>query len=300
MMRKSDCCFFVSNKVDRRRVLSLAAGAFVMTGSGLAWADSADEFAAKLQEIVSSPELEAGLRLKDDLEFFEKVPTEERAPIRTPKSSTKISAKASDLIVACEVSGKAAYQNAYYRPTWPKGSSGVTIGIGYDVGYVTPGELASDWVGILNSSDMALLSEACGLTGSRAAAILAKMRSVSVGWDDALKEYFDETQPRYVGLTEASLPNTALLSPDSLGALVSLVYNRGASFGVSEANDPSGRFREMRNVKSHMAAKTFDQIPGELLAMRRLWLGVQDMRGVVLRREAEAALFTQGLAKKSG
>jgi hypothetical protein len=96
------------------------------------------------------------------------------------------------------------------------------------------------------------------------------------------------------------LSNTGELSADSLGALVSLIYNRGASFSISEANDPTGRFREMRNIKGHMANKAFDQIPGELLAMRRLWLGVPDMRGVVLRREAEAALFKQGLAGKPG
>jgi GH24 family phage-related lysozyme (muramidase) len=83
-----------------------------------------------------------------------------------------------------------------------------------------------------------------------------------------------------------------------LGALVSLVYNRGASFGIPEAKDPSGRFREMRNIKAHMANKAFDQIPDELLSMRRLWIGVKDMRGVVLRREAEAALFKQGLPAK--
>ena len=45
-----------------------------------------------------------------------------------------ISQAAIDLIVREEVSGKEVYERNYRRPEWPGGSSGVTIGIGYDVG----------------------------------------------------------------------------------------------------------------------------------------------------------------------
>lgn len=278
------------------------AGLLVIGGLGSlfehskASASSDDDFTEKLRAILERPDLIPGLRKKDEADFTQLGPVEERPPLRTAKSSTKISSRASNLIIACEVSGKSAYQKAYYRPTWPKGASGVTIGIGYDVGYVTPAELTSDWRGILTPGEIALLSASCGLTGERAQAILNKMQSVSVGWDDALKEYFEETQPRYVGLTEGALPNTGDLSPDSLGALVSLVYNRGAAFGISEGQDSTGRFREMRAIRDHMRQKAFDLIPNELLNMRRIWAGKKDMRGVVLRREAEAALFKQGLA----
>ncbi|MBO0754689.1 MAG: hypothetical protein J2P54_02420, partial [Bradyrhizobiaceae bacterium] len=183
-------------------------------------------------------------------------------------------------------------------PTWPKGASGVTIGIGYDVGYVTPSELAGDWQGILSEAELSQLSKACGITKEAAAALASRLQSVSVSWDDAIKEYYNETQPRYVGLTEASLPNTKQLSPESLGALVSLVYNRGASFSIPESKDRTGRFREMRNIKDHMENKAFERIPGEFRSMKRLWEGQSDMRGLLLRRDAEAALFAFGLTQK--
>jgi GH24 family phage-related lysozyme (muramidase) len=292
-----------SRNLDRRRLLqtSLAAAAYSLVfRSGAAWAEQLmDKFEEKLAEIRIDSALASGLRLKDDLAFTQEAGVE-RAPIRSPKSSTKIASKASELIIGCEVSSKTVYESAYYQPTWPRGASGVTIGMGYDVGYVSPADLAADWNGILNATEMSLLSHACGVTGDAAAALLSGMQSVSISWDDATKEYFGETQPRYVGLAEASLQNTDELTPESLGALVSLVYNRGASFSIPESKDPTNRFREMRNIKSHMANKAYDQIPAELVSMRRIWLGVKDMRGVVLRREAEAALFAYGLTLKRG
>ena len=84
-----------------------------------------------------------------------------------------------------------------------------------------------------------------------------------------------------------ALPNTDKLSEDSFGALVSLAYNRGASF--SKDGD---RYKEMREIKENMANETFDQIPDCFREMKRLW---PNMRGLVDRREAEAKLFEAGL-----
>ena len=58
--------------------------------------------------------------------------------------------------------------------------------------------------------------------------------------------------PRSVALVKRPLPNTAQLSQDSLGALVSLTYNRGASFG--KAGD---RYVEMRSIRQRMQAREF-------------------------------------------
>jgi hypothetical protein len=48
-----------------------------------------------------------------------------------------VSQKAIDLIVFYEVNDEPTYTRRYTAPTWPGGASGVTIGIGYDIGYVT-------------------------------------------------------------------------------------------------------------------------------------------------------------------
>jgi hypothetical protein len=219
----------------------------------------------------------------------------ERAPITSPPSSTRIDTRASDLIVACEVSGRKLYEDRYRLPTWPKGKSGITIGIGYDIGYASVNLFKSDWNGFLNAEQIKMLAQGCGIYGNPAAQLLPKLPKIAIDWSTAVLQFYRQTQPRYVGETEAALPNCAQLNPTCLGALVSLTYNRGSSFEVPNARDPSGRFAEMRNIHAHMTAGQFAQIPKEIRAMKRLWQDTPDMRGLLIRRELEATLFEVGL-----
>ena len=53
------------------------------------------------------------------------------------KTTNMISKKAIELIIKHEVGGRAVYEKRYQKPIWAGGDSGVTIGLGYDVGYVT-------------------------------------------------------------------------------------------------------------------------------------------------------------------
>jgi hypothetical protein len=220
---------------------------------------------------------------------------QERAPIEGPLSATRIDARATSLIVTCEVGSEAQYTRLYQTPTWPKGESGITIGIGYDVGYVTVGDLRRDWVPFLTEVQLTALSEACGRHGTAARDVLAGMPSIVLGWASADAQFKRITQPRYIGQTERALPNSSMLSAASLGALVSLVYNRGASFSVPSARDRYGRFQEMRNIKAHMRAGEFARIPGEIRAMKRLWMDDPDLLGLLIRRDLEADLFQIGL-----
>jgi GH24 family phage-related lysozyme (muramidase) len=282
------CGLDVSQRRFRRRefIATIAgAAAWARRGRVQAQARSFDDLLKALQtdaELVdamrtkSSDATEVGL---------------ERAPLRAPKSNTPISQRASELIVACEVSGKALYEARYRSPTWPRGQSGITIGIGYDIGYVTPQQLGGDWTAYVAAQAIELLAEACGVTGLRANAVLAQLQGhVDIGWSTALRQFEQELRPRYVGETEKALPNSERLNADCLGALVSLVYNRGASFGIE-----GDRYKEMRAIKAHMAQRAFDRIPAEIRAMEHLWRDDPSMRGVVLRREAEAALFEIGM-----
>src|SRR4051794_40228903 len=52
-------------------------------------------------------------------------------PLR-PFTNLVVSLKSLKFIVIEEVSSEASYSSKYKFPTWPKGQSGVTIGIGYD------------------------------------------------------------------------------------------------------------------------------------------------------------------------
>jgi hypothetical protein len=96
--------------------------------------------------------------------------------------------------------------------------------------------------------------------------------------------------PRWATTVRKALPNCDKLSPDCFGALVSLAYNRGASFSLA-----GERYAEMRAIKAHMAAGEFSKIPGEFRSMKRLWM-TPSVRGVAARRDHEALLFQKGLA----
>lgn len=201
-----------------------------------------------------------------------------------------ISQAAFDLIVAEEVGGGEDYYTAHYqRPERPGGASGITIGIGFDCGFSTATQIGTVWAA-LPPPMVTTLQSVAGLTGSSAQARLASVRSVIVPWSVAIDVFSNVDLPKWVNIVKMHLPNTDKLSPDCLGVLVSLTYNRGPSFDAA-----GDRYAEMRAIKAHMASCQFDRIPGDLRSMKRLWT-TQSVRGVARRRDHEAALFQKGLA----
>jgi peptidoglycan hydrolase-like protein with peptidoglycan-binding domain len=202
-----------------------------------------------------------------------------------------ISRASFDLIVDEEVSGREAYERKYIRPEKPGGASGVTVGIGYDCGYYTAAQIRSDWAGHLPPEMIEALASCAGIKGDAAFAACDQVKHlVSVPWDAAIDVFSKVSIPKYLTSTRKGLPNFDDLLPDCRGALLSLVYNRGASFST-----PGDRYSEMRAIRAAMVAKTFASIPAQLRSMKRLWT-TKSVRGVALRREHEARLFEQGLA----
>jgi hypothetical protein len=203
--------------------------------------------------------------------------------------AVRSSQAAIDLIVAEEVSSKAAYQAKYTHPEWPGGASGVTIGIGYDCGYSTASTIQGDWGDKLPAAMVAALQHVAGIHGSPASSHAHELRGVvTVPWEAAMAVFIGRDMPKWEGIVARALPNTELLNPDSFGALISLAYNRGPSF-----NNVGDRYREMRAIRDLMGARDFDKIPGEFRAMKRLWPNVS---GLQRRRDHEADLFQKGLA----
>lgn len=210
------------------------------------------------------------------------------APVDPNNPKNQISQKAIDLIVFFEVSSPAFYEKKYRKPTWPGGQSGVTIGIGYDVGYAD-GHLVNDWTGKIPRPMIDALQQVVGVKGSRASTLARQLGgSVDVPIEAAMSVFKDTDIPRWVKKVQDALPNCNLLDKDCLGALVSLAYNRGASFSLAGA-----RYAEMRDIKMHMANREFRLIPDDIRHMKRLWPTVP---GLQTRREKEAQLFEQGLS----
>ena len=203
-----------------------------------------------------------------------------------------ISRASEDLIIAQEVGGKAQYVKTYHRPEWPGGASGVTIGIGYDLGMASQAQLRSDWGGHVSAQMLAVMAACAGFSGEAARKLLPQVRNkIDIPWDVAIKVFEEVSIPQWYNKVKRALPNFELLPPDCKGVLVSLSYNRGLSY--SSAGD---RYREMRNIKQWMTSKQFDKIPAELDSMARLWVGTS-VRGVATRRHIEARLFRNGLAQ---
>jgi len=212
--------------------------------------------------------------------------------------SDLISQAATDLIVREEVSSREVYERSYRRPEWPGGSSGVTIGIGYDVGagVKDKAQLWADWRGHIPDHMIAALEPTIDVMGERARTLTARLHDkVDVPWDAAMAVFEGVDVPRWYGICAKALPNFEELSPDCKGALVSLAYNRGASFSKQwEPGDTQDRHREMRAIRQHMAERRFDRIPDEFQSMKRLWKG-KGLDGLLARRDREAALFEAGL-----
>ena len=188
-------------------------------------------------------------------------------------------------IIGEEVTDQQVYDQSDLHPTWPDGDSGVTIGIGYDLGYATRDQVANDWR-YLDPATVARLQSVVGITGTPAATHALALRDITVPFDTAETVFTNVDMPRTEALVMAKFPNAGLLSGDSFGALTSLVFNRGA-----DCSDTDSR-REMHQILGAMTAKDFQAIPDMIRAMRRLW---PTLPGLQTRRAAEAAMFADGL-----
>ena len=198
------------------------------------------------------------------------------------------SSDAISLIVASEVTSEAVYTKLYQGPTWPGGESGVTVAIGYDLGYSTSDQIDEDWAPHLPLEMVEALQDCAGITGSAASSHAHELvGKVIVPWDVAMAVFEGRDMPKWEGIVQKALPNTDKLSGDSFGALTSLTYNRGPTFST-----PGSRYMEMRAIHQHMAASTFNLIPDDLRAMVRLWPNALGLR---IRRDKEADLFAKGL-----
>jgi hypothetical protein len=221
-------------------------------------------------------------------------------------ASARVSEKAFNLIVDYETGGRAFYEHVIKsRPIWPKAASGVTIGFGYDLGYVSLDEYRRDWAKVIATLTLEQRSamESCiGFHGGKDSPetmqrLVAEVKDIVFNWDEANLVFKAKTLPKFALLTEQSLPNCGILNGDCFGVLVSLTFNRGASYSTPQkVTDTKDRYREMRAIKADMAARSFDDIPKQIKNMIRIWVGTAVEAGLRRRRLDEAELFAAGLA----
>jgi hypothetical protein len=199
-----------------------------------------------------------------------------------------ISRAAFDLIVGEEVSSEAVYRRRYTRPEWPGEQSGVTGGIGYDFGQQSRAQIIADWSGKIPDAMVKALAKTAGVTGRPAAALALQLRDiVDIPWEAALEVFSNHDVPRYMAMLCQACPGVEQLAPDCQGVLLSITFNRGASF-----NKPGVRYAEMRQIKACIKSGDLARIPSLIRSMKRLW---PETSGLRRRREHEAVLFEKGL-----
>jgi GH24 family phage-related lysozyme (muramidase) len=175
---------------------------------------------------------------------------------------------------------------------WPGHKSGITLGYGYDLGYVTVDEFEADWEGCFAPVELERLKQAVGRIGSAAAALAPTLADIRCNSADATHVLLARSIPAGAERARRTFPGFDALPLDAQGALVSLVLNRGSSMTDGPGTDDR---REMRAIRDLVPQANLAGIATELRSMQRLWIG-KKLDGLLARREAEAALVESCIA----
>jgi GH24 family phage-related lysozyme (muramidase) len=175
---------------------------------------------------------------------------------------------------------------------WPGGGSGITLGYGYDLGFVRDDEFRAAWAGCFTADEERRLAGVVRLKGQAARAAAAGLAGIRCRKADARRVLVDVSLPDYLAQTRRAFPGFDVLPLDVQGALVSLVYNRGASMTDKPGTDNR---REMRAIRDLVGRGLVIGIADQLRSMKRLWVGM-GLDGLLRRRDAEADLVDAAMA----
>jgi GH24 family phage-related lysozyme (muramidase) len=212
----------------------------------------------------------------------------------TAPDSLTLSVRGINALVGFETGGE-----YYYKPypIWPGGDSGVTIGIGYDLGYVQTSQFAEDWGAVLGAARLRKLVPFVGYkrgTAKRATREFVNSNpGYRISWSEATGVFEARTLPRFARITANAFPGVEMLPPDAVAALVSLVYNRGPSM-----NGP--RRVEMRDIRDTLLTLRFGaevpdvlgKVSRSISGMKRWWEGM-GLSGLLKRRDAESKMVAE-------
>jgi hypothetical protein len=210
---------------------------------------------------------------------------EARLNIEPPRIATSLECSISGLalIVRFEVSSKAHYEAMLHRPTWPGAQSGVTIGIGYDLGVTSKSQIDADWSGRVADVDLAALRATQGVTGPAAKTLAKGLSHVSIPFAVAEAVFYQVTLPRYAALSRKAFPGLQHFPADAQAMVLSLIYNRGTRMTGEKRT-------EMAALQPLIAAgvDNLHAIADQFESMTRLW---PTLPGLQKRRLKEAAVI---------
>ncbi len=199
--------------------------------------------------------------------------------------SLKVSKQGLRAIIKHEISSKAYYEKRLTKACWPGGNSGVTIGIGYDLGCATKTRIKADLQGLVSDATLDQLVRAAGVRGVKAKRLCNAIcrTKIKVPYAAAEKLFYTCTLPDYAKRTRRIYPGIENLTADAQSMLLSLVYNRGSKL-------TGARRKEMLAIKKHVKKQDLDSIAKEFQSMKRLWQD-KGLEGLLHRRDSEARMI---------
>lgn len=207
-------------------------------------------------------------------------------PLTAPAPMPPLTAAGRALILEFETGGRSGYNP---RPEWPGFASGVTIGIGYDLGYNAARTILLDWHA---HAQRTRLASVAGITGPAAKPRARELHDILTSWNLATLVFNEVTVARFHALCARTFPGFTALHADAQAAILSVVFNRGNSLA-------GPRRVEMRAIATAIRPAATGRTPdyagiaAQLRKMKSLWRGTDIERGMSRRREAEARLVEQ-------
>lgn len=196
-----------------------------------------------------------------------------------------------------ETGGLSYYETITRWPHYPGLSSGITIGVGYDLRFNTENDFRKNWGSYLAPDILEELAHDIGKPGTKKRSQELKKRGIQVPFKAAWKVFINKTLPRFHEDTRSIYPSLDMLPLLCRCALVSIVFNRGTSLSGS-------RRSEMRAIADILAKADnpalerierkiiLTDVEDQIVAMQRLW-GPE--MGLYKRRQGEANLWRIGL-----
>jgi hypothetical protein len=192
--------------------------------------------------------------------------------------------QSSDFLIAAE--------NVPLHPYWPSSYSGITIGVGWDLGQHGRTDLLDAWRA-LGTISLAKLAEASNQKGHAAALLLPDLKAIDVPRDLSLAVFRKSLADDYYPTAKKLFPGFEKLPAEAQVALISVVFNRGAVLG----HDPDwktatelDRRWEIRRLRDDVQRGDIFAIYIRLGTMKRLW-EKSGPRGLLYRRRDEQHLI---------
>ena len=193
------------------------------------------------------------------------------------------------LLLDFEVGGGEQYYETFLaHPVVPPEASGVTIGVGYDLRFVTRQVALLDWWE-LKSTDRIRLAECTQLSHEASLRILPKVRDIYIPWKIA-EGVFDRVWiARHWQQTKRAFPGVEKLYLEAQWVCLSIVSNRGPGMA-------GPRRAEMREIRDAVVVEDYRAMAKANRQSIRIWSGGK-APGLVRRRNAESLILDE-CAKK--